>query len=768
MKKYFFLPLLLLAQLALGQVDVFIPNGGKAATQEYVKVYLDGLLQKIGPGTVTPPDTIGTDPGTPTTPTTCTTAPVVQSINSPSRTGLNFSYIGLNVTDIVWYIKSGTNIIRQGSVSGLSPNPSITYQQIDYGSYTLEIKGISCPQVSPAVFFTLQSPPVVDPGGEVSGDLPPYSVTPKKLITIVNNAGVYSDNEPGDYQQDGVTYRDANGRKYRALYWFNEIPWQKPDGSPKEFKNVTFPNGLLVTIRKEYADVNWAGSQSHQKFIDRGWDVWLHGGENPQADGNFLLATVISNIVTNNGATLSKGDFNREEHPSWIRADQMVPLFFSNQTVYRSDKPVTLQAFPVLPNDLAETRRRLVNGGPTHLWWQNFHAVVDFYNNGPRDGLKFSYNNASIEFFYAHPEIANNDRGQANQQQARSTADRVYLEDDIVITDEFSEGLPYPQLEQSREWYYQRLNERIIAGNFKNIQNLGDYGYGSQNLTLTGDGWNFDPTGDYMLNLVNSTDPKNALSTVSGSNHLKYKQYAQYYSGYRDHVVGAYYAIPFLSQDRTPNRFLEAVIMNNTVPDRKKSLFTVSAMQSNAHGADVPYKDSGTILPDGSVNQDYPDTPAEMMKFDAFTSLILYDGFYLWDYFGAKDINSKWWKSGLGLDMAMIGARMYAKIIPQLNESGRDIWAADYTSNGSVFTSSATERRIPRTNQPRYGNRYFNDAIKQKRGTALVINSSKKVIIYVNSYLKPNEIENVVVTFQGRNYNIGQVAGSCMVVCYEK
>lgn len=592
--------------------------------------------------------------------------------------------------------------------------------------------------------------------------IPGFTQTPKVFSKIVNNSGSYSDNTDGDYEENGVTFRNANGRKYRALYWLNERPLVKLDGTPKSFKNIILKNGLIVTMRKEYADVTWVGSNSHVAFKNSGWDIWLHGNppENPNAKDYWLLATVLTDITTNGGANLVNGQLIRKVNPTWLSASTYAPQFFSNPAEFKTSKPVALQAFPVTDN-AADTLKKLADAGINHLWWENFASIGGFENENvgiDRRGIKVAYNNNSIQFHNANPDKPIG--VQANRDQARHTADMLTLRNGDLITNEFSEGSD-PQLEQSREWYAERINERIIAGGLTDVINADDYGYGSQNFSLLGK----DPLGAYALSL-NTPDVVANLENVGGSNNTKFKQYAQGAYNYRDTILGRYYAISFLDTQRTANSFLEAMVTINATPNRSKGYFCASLMQSNGHGADVPYKDSGTILADGSISKDYPNVPAEMMKTDAFYSLLLHQFYYYWASFGRKNISSTWSNCNIGLDAAVVGTRWFGEIESRLNQAG-EIHTCDFVSNGAAFNSTTTNRRIARKGQQQFNNKYFNEIMKYGVGMGLCIPSTKKVFIYQNDNLSPDMVERVTIKHNGISYDMGEIAGSTMGLFFE-
>ncbi|WP_159467949.1 hypothetical protein [Dyadobacter sp. 3J3] len=730
-----------------------------------------GFNYNLGGGD-NPDPTDPTDPSNPNPTVPCASGPTLLTITNVQATALTATFHGNGVFEVLWRIKNGAGAtIRSGNLTPTSSTLNFTYSAIPYGNYTLDLIGTSCIGSSSKT-FVYQDPGGIDPGTPPvqNNVIPAFSQVPKLLVTISNVNGVYSDNTADDYQESGITYRNANGRKYRALYWLNEVPWKNSDNSIKSFKNVTIPNGILLTVRKEYADVNWAGSNSHTDFKNRGWDIWLHANENPNADGSWLLATAVTQITTNNGVDLNTGSLVRDNNPSWLDASKYVPQFYFNPSSYSPDKPVTLHAFPA-GNTAQETADHLSAGGINHLWWQNLHGAGIYTNGAPTPGVDThgilpSFNLSSTDYYNIIKGVYGIELtpygGQATCEQARTVADGIFICEGCVYTDEFTEGL-YPQFAPSRECFYQRFNERVAALGYTKVQLLGDYGYGSQNVGLNGK----DPLGSYALSLTNSNVVNN-LENVDGSNNTGFKQYAQGAYNYRGTVIGDYYAITGLSPARGTAKFWEALVTINATPNKAKMLFATDLMQSNAHGADVPYKDSGTLLANGSISYDYPDTPAEIMKFDAFFSLLVYDSWYYWQAFGAKKVSDiDWRRTGICLDAGVVGSRMYARLIPTLNQAGRQIYACDYTANGVPFTSSTTERRLPIKGVPRYDNRYFNEALAANKGVALCIPGTKKAFFYYNTNIDPSVIETVIITYNGVQFNLGQVAGSTMVVAYE-
>jgi len=136
--------LLIISLTCTAQVDIHFPNTGDAATQEWVKVYLDQWLQKLP----AKPDTTTTTP-------VCQGGPVLNAVLAKSTTGLTFNWTGVNVPSLVWNVKQNGNVIRTGSASSASQTVSVTYTAIPYGTYELQLVGLTCQTVSASVSFSL-------------------------------------------------------------------------------------------------------------------------------------------------------------------------------------------------------------------------------------------------------------------------------------------------------------------------------------------------------------------------------------------------------------------------------------------------------------------------------------------------------------------------------------------------------------------------------------------------------------------------------------
>jgi hypothetical protein len=291
--------LLLVHTMCLGQVNLRINNGGKAATQEYVKLLLESLMNRIDTTGGTTP-TNPTDPTTPTNPTPVCSGPTITGITAKSQTSLTFTWSGLNVPDIVWNISNGTGIVRQGSASSSSPTITVNYNQIGYGEYFLYIKGIGCPTTPNPVAFTLTAPPVVASSGlRIYMNTTGYGFDPtdqygineewRKRITAFNTLSYNGTTFSGingvrllvrwmDYEPTENNYNDAKllaamnycksrGLKFSVCFWgVRKIG----DGFVPDGERVTGSNGelwILENDKYEFALYSQTGKEKLKKCV---------------------------------------------------------------------------------------------------------------------------------------------------------------------------------------------------------------------------------------------------------------------------------------------------------------------------------------------------------------------------------------------------------------------------------------------------------------------------------------------------------------------
>lgn len=87
----------------------------------------------------------------------CAGGPVLQEVGSITGQGLNFLFDGNGVYGIDWKIVQGANLVRQNSVSPQSNRPSISFETIPSGIYTLVIQGGTCNSATSSMSFSLNA-----------------------------------------------------------------------------------------------------------------------------------------------------------------------------------------------------------------------------------------------------------------------------------------------------------------------------------------------------------------------------------------------------------------------------------------------------------------------------------------------------------------------------------------------------------------------------------------------------------------------------------
>lgn len=613
-----------------------------------------------------------------------------------------------------------------------------------------------------------------------------FTVAPKNLFNLTNSGGLYTDSTSGDYDSGGQTFRNYNMRTYRAFYWVNEIPLMDVDGKPISFKNVPLVNGLTVNVRKVYVATAWAGAHTGESPIVTFEDFKAQGGktwyewEGADIDGTYR--TVSLNFTTAGGANLVGGVVSFKQNPGWLDAGKLVPQYYFNPTPVLPDKPVGVQCFPreadiVTRAGKERSFQKLFAAGVTHIWYMNYQSLVLQPDNNPAvelHGINYAQmlgtQGLGVMFGLGQWQ-------QLTRSQARQWADTIQLKEGIVITDEFAEG-SFPQYGESPIWFYERLNERIIAGGFIKIQLLGEYGVGSIKLPFakTHTDTTSEPDDPLFLALTgNKAAQLAAITPDLGSSFQVWKDTLLYHSTIKGHNVSGYYSLPTSGYGLEIGKYIvnylfNAIVQNNGV-QMAMGVFTWVGMQSNYVMADVPQRDSGTIMPAGSRNGDvvyhFPDTPAELMKFLSWFSLTFFDSVYTWDGYGnlnAHDERDGWYSSSLGIDCYMLGTRWYSESIAALTETGRIISALDYIVDGVHVNSSTVERRISTAEVQWPNNTYFNERAANQQGFLMVIPSAQPIFIWMNPYKSPSELETVVAKYNGNEYNLGQQPGMTLRV----
>ncbi|OJV20330.1 MAG: hypothetical protein BGO21_13280 [Dyadobacter sp. 50-39] len=90
--------------------------------------------------------------------TACTRGPNLQSIVTSGETSLRFLFDGDNVFAIDWKVKKDGVVIRQNRVAPTSNTPTINYNTLATGAYTLEIQGGNCKSAPSTTAFGVNVP----------------------------------------------------------------------------------------------------------------------------------------------------------------------------------------------------------------------------------------------------------------------------------------------------------------------------------------------------------------------------------------------------------------------------------------------------------------------------------------------------------------------------------------------------------------------------------------------------------------------------------
>jgi len=707
----------------------------------------------------------------------CNPRPTFKIISS-SSTGVTIQFDANGLYDLSLTLLNASGSIKSVSYHPESNKLDFPFTALTDGTYSIRLDPITCKTTNPDIqTFTVKSNTgsVIIPPIE-NNALPAFSQSPKRLMKISNSGGIYTDVTAGDYikNENGISvrYRDEGGKTYRALYWISEIPLTADGtqtGPAVDFGSQSFPNGLIPSIRKEYVNVTFAGSNKPSDFLSNGWSTWI--------DPSLILATSMTNITTNGGKNLMTGpNVIRENIPSWFDAGSLIPKYFGQKSGYENDKPVVMQCFP-LADTPDNTAKAIREAGINYLWWENLHGSGIYKDSKQVAGLpdyriNTAFNWASSQFNSVNPELKKYE--QATYDQIIKTANSWYIPDsNAVFTSEISEG-SYPQLTNNQN----TMNSQVAANiakkgdaNTLKLKLLGDYGYDSFSVNIANSSIGRKPLDPYYLSLL-TPDVKTNLEQKDGSGHTAFKNNYVGNGQYkiRGLISGAYYAITFQNPDRTPSVIFESMVFNNVAPAQPKMRFVTGIMQSNSSGADISQNSDGTIKYDESIYKNYPETPAEFMRTDALLSCLLYDGVYNWNATGVRKLTDKnaWYDGSLPDDAYVFGTQQYARMIPYLNASGRNIATSDYTADGIAFTSTTTERKLSNSGKTFYGNKYILEVMDKRAGFLLVIDAPKKVFIYDNTYKKPTEKEYIVAKWNGKDYDLGEVAGNTMTVFYEK
>ncbi|TDB66807.1 hypothetical protein [Arundinibacter roseus] len=141
MKKMLWGLLLLLGPVAAQSQTTLTFPSGKIASQDWVKTYVDSVLNRPGlPPTipVTPP--VITDPDL----LPCEAGPEIRSIFEISQTTARVQFHGKNVFGLNFQISKAGQLVRSGQIRPSSSVIQVQYSQLEPGIYTLTLSGSTC------------------------------------------------------------------------------------------------------------------------------------------------------------------------------------------------------------------------------------------------------------------------------------------------------------------------------------------------------------------------------------------------------------------------------------------------------------------------------------------------------------------------------------------------------------------------------------------------------------------------------------------------
>lgn len=88
----------------------------------------------------------------------CDQGPELREVYDVTSTGLRFNFYGNNVFQIDWKIKQNGNVIKQNRLSPTNDRPTVNFDLLQDGQYTLEIEGGSCKSTPSSMAFALNVP----------------------------------------------------------------------------------------------------------------------------------------------------------------------------------------------------------------------------------------------------------------------------------------------------------------------------------------------------------------------------------------------------------------------------------------------------------------------------------------------------------------------------------------------------------------------------------------------------------------------------------
>lgn len=85
----------------------------------------------------------------------CTGGPTISSITNITASSASVTFAGTNISSLIWRIKSGSNVVANGTAATSSNTAALSFNSLSNGSYTLEIEGGSCTSSVSSQAFTI-------------------------------------------------------------------------------------------------------------------------------------------------------------------------------------------------------------------------------------------------------------------------------------------------------------------------------------------------------------------------------------------------------------------------------------------------------------------------------------------------------------------------------------------------------------------------------------------------------------------------------------
>lgn len=420
-----------------------------------------------------------------------------------------------------------------------------------------------------------------------------------------------------------------------------------------------------------------------------------------------------------------------KNNPNWINLEKGAN-YLNNPVPVQTGKIVGLQNFH---NVSPET---LKAAGVTHLWSTKAGGA----GISPAS-IGFAHMMSTGGFLSSSPTEA----------KVKEVAGTLALYDNLLVIDEFFEG-SYPQPGSTELIFYRELKRLAeLAG--KNVRRFGAYAYSDLSVSRN---WDIDagqgrhPDNEYFANLMKP----NAIDYLTGSaggQHLK-NMILDNRMQDRGSCIGGYYSFrdEIARGDYFTSLFLNAMLHYN-LGDWELLGFQWSKMQST----ELPFETWHA-----TPNNSFPTTPYEIRRARTFFEQLLLEGSYDWndkDFYVNGEI-----PEGVAVDGWFAGIHLYAGIKEKLQQAGGEIVCCDFTANGDRFSYTGSERLISAKGVKHYNNTYFNKVATEKTYFALVIPATEPEVILFDGYGSPLRKKNVVVHYDGYNFDCGNVPGVALHV----